>query len=197
MDLIYFRNLAGSTHTEDQAKALAQSYEVKDGPNDEGEFFERAGKTSDCFPAPYPNAAYARFANGGALPPDLSCISKARHGGTDYIFHLLTGYREPPAGVALREGLHYNPYFPGGAISMAPPLQDEGIDFEDGTVATKTQMAKDVATFLAWCSEPEADERKKMGLKMAISLTMMCACAGYYKRFKWSILKTRRITWID
>lgn len=197
MDIIHFRELVGVTHTEEQAKALAFSYEIKDGPNDEGEFFERPGKLSDHFPAPYPNTAYARFANGGALPPDLSCIAKARHSGSDYIFHLLTGYKEPPAGVVLREGLHYNPYFAGGAISMAPPLQDEGIDFEDGTPATCTQMAKDVATFLTWCSEPEADERKKMGIKMCGGLAVMIGISGYFKRFKWSIFKTRRISWID
>lgn len=197
MDLLAFRNLVGVSHTEEQAKALAASYEVKDGPNDEGEMFERPGKLSDHFPAPYPNEAYARYINGGALPPDLSCMTKARHSGTDYVFHLLTGYKEPPTGVVLREGLHYNPYFPGGAISMAPPLMDEGVEFEDGTPATKTQMAKDVATFLTWCSEPEADERKKVGLKMLGGLTLMIGLCGYFKRFKWSVIKTRRISWID
>jgi ubiquinol-cytochrome c reductase cytochrome c1 subunit len=195
MEYVAFRNLVGNSHTEEQAKALANSYEVKDGPNDEGEMFDRPGKLSDAFPAPYPNEEYARMINAGALPPDLSCIVKARHSGDDYVFSLLTGFREPPAGVTLRQGLHYNPYFPGGAIGMAPPLMDEGVEYEDGTVATVSQQAKDVTTFLAWCSEPEADERKKMGFQWMTSLVAMAAIAGYYKRFKWNLLKTRKISY--
>lgn len=197
MTLVHFRELVGVTHTEEQAKLLAQSYEVQDGPNDEGEMFERPAKLSDPFPAPYANEELSRYANGGALPPDMSCLSKARHNGPDYIYALLTGYMDPPAGKELREGLHYNPYFPGGAIGMAPPLQDDGIEYEDGTVATKSQMAKDVCAFLMWASEPEHDERKKMGMKMSIALAFLICTTGYYKRFKWSLYKTRRISWID
>jgi ubiquinol-cytochrome c reductase cytochrome c1 subunit len=198
MKLIHFRELVGVTHTEEQAKALADSYEVEDGPNEEGEMFQRHGKLSDHFVSPYANPALARYANGGAMPPDMSCIAKARNGpGPDYIFHLLTGYRDAPAGVELREGLYYNPYFPGGVIGMAPPLNDDGIEYEDGTVATKTQMAKDVCTFLQWASEPEQDIRKKTGMKMMATVFFMALGAGYYKRFKWSTLKSRRITWID
>lgn len=121
---------------------------------------------SDYFPAPYANDNAARAANNGALPPDLSLIVKARHGGPDYIFALLTGYREPPAGIEIRQGLHYNPYFPGGAIGMPQQLFDGMVDYADGTPATASQMAKDVSTFLAWASEPEMDERKLMGLKV-------------------------------
>lgn len=197
MKFLYFRNLVGNIHTEEQAKALAASYEVVDGPNDEGEMFERPGRLSDMFPGPYKNEETARFANGGALPPDLSCIEKARHSGTDYIFSLLTGYAPAPAGLTLRDGLHYNLYFPGGAISMAPPLNDGQVEYEDGTEATTAQMAKDVATFLTWCSEPEQDARKKQGMKMVMAVAVMAACSGYYKRFKWSLVKTRRISWID
>ena len=115
---------------------------------------------------PYANDNAARAANNGALPPDLSLIVKARHGGPDYIFALLTGYREPPAGVEIRPGLHYNPYFPGAAIGMAQQLFDGMVDYEDGTPATASQMAKDVTTFLNWAAEPEHDERKLMGLKV-------------------------------
>lgn len=197
MDLIAFRNLVGVTHTEEQAKMLAAQYDVDGGINDEGEHFERPGKMSDYFPGPYPNEQAARAANAGALPPDLSCIVKARHSGDDYVYSLITGYKEPPAGVALRSGLHYNPYFAGGAIGMAPPLMDGQLEYEDGTEATVSQMAKDVATFLRWCSEPEQDERKKAGLKWCTGLAMMVAGAGYYKRFKWSLIKTRRISWMD
>ncbi len=121
---ISFRNLIGVTHTEEGAKKVAQSYEVKDGPNDIGEMFERPGKLSDRIPGPYQNEEQARASNGGAYPPDLSLMAKARHGGVDYIFALLTGYMEPPAGKTMLPGLHYNPYFPGGAIAMAKQLVD-------------------------------------------------------------------------
>lgn len=193
MDTLAYRNLVGVTHTEDQAKMIAASVEVKDGPNDEGEMFTRPGVLADRFVRPYDNDEMARFVNGGALPPDFSQLAKARHGGEDYIFSLLTGYREPPAGVQVRQGLYYNTYFPGGAIAMAPPLNDGQIENEDGTPATVSQMAKDVATFMAWASEPETDERKKAGVKWITFLIGMAAVTGWYKRFKWSIYKTRKI----
>jgi len=197
MNLVHFRELVGVSHTEEQAKALAESYEYQDGPNDEGEFFERKGKLSDPFPAPYANEELSRYANGGALPPDMSCLSKGRHGGADYIYALLTGYKDAPAGFELRSGLYYNPYFPGGALAMAPPLNDDGVEYEDGTVATISQQAKDVSAFLMWASEPEHDERKKTGMKIMIALLFCAVTSGYYKRFKWSVHKTRRISWID
>ena len=105
------------------------------------------------------------YANGGAYPPDLSLITKARHDGQNYVFALLLGYRDPPAGITMREGLHYNPYFVGGAIAMPKMLADGGVEYDDGTPATESQMAKDVVTFLAWAAEPEHDDRKLMGAK--------------------------------
>ncbi|CAG8464110.1 12256_t:CDS:2 [Acaulospora colombiana] len=147
---------------------MAEELEYEDGPDEEGNYFKRPGKPSDYLPAPYPNEEAARASNAGALPPDLSLITKARHGGADYIFSLLTGYYDPPAGVEVREGLYYNPYFPGGAISMARALFDGLVEYEDGTPATTSQMAKDVTTFLSWAAEPEFDERKKMGVKAVI-----------------------------
>lgn len=192
-----YRNLVGNTHTEEQAKALAASVQVKDGPDDQGEMFERPGKLSDPLPKPYPNDEYARFINGGALPPDLSLIVKGRTGDVDYIYSLLTGYKDPPFGFALRPGLYYNPYFQGGAISMPPPLLDGQMEYEDGTPANVSQMAKDCSIFLNWVSEPEHDERKLMAAKV-ISGLMLAACAGvFYKRFIFSIYKSRRISWID
>lgn len=155
MNFIHFRDLVGVCYTEAEAKAMAEEIEVVDGPNDQGEMFERPGKLSDPFPSPYANEEAARYANGGAYPPDLSLITKARHNGQNYIFALLLGYRTPPAGVTMREGLYYNPYFPGGAIAMPKMLVDEGVEYDDGTPATESQMAKDVVTFLAWASEPE------------------------------------------
>lgn len=192
---ISFRNLVGVTHTEDGAKAVAASYEVVDGPNDIGEMFERPGKLSDRIPGPYQNEQQARASNGGAYPPDLSLMVKARHGGADYIFALLTGYVEPPEGKVMLPGLHYNPYFPGGAIAMAKQLVDGQVDYEDGTPATETQMAKDVAAFLAWTAEPEHDARKLAGLQWMAAILTALVITGFYKRFRWSIFKTRKITY--
>jgi len=193
MEQIAFRNFVGVTHTEEEAKMMAEEIEVTDGPNDEGEMFERPGKLSDYLPKPYPNEQAARFANGGAYPPDLSLITKARHDGQNYVFSLLLGYKEPPAGISVREGLHYNPYFPGGAIAMPKMLMNEGVEYEDGTPATESQMAKDVTTFLSWAAEPEHDERKLLGAKMMFVLSCLLFAAVYYKRWKWAPLKSRRI----
>ncbi|KAJ6365587.1 hypothetical protein OIU76_030379 [Salix suchowensis] len=119
MSLISYRDLVGVAYTEEETKAMAAEIEVVDGPNDEGEMFTRPGKLSDRFPQPYSNEQAARFANGGAYPPDLSLITKARHNGQNYVFALLTGYRDPPAGVSIREGLHYNPLLSWGSYCHA------------------------------------------------------------------------------
>ncbi|XP_056341806.1 cytochrome c1, heme protein, mitochondrial [Oenanthe melanoleuca] len=193
MEFVAFRNLIGVTHSEAEAKALAEEVEVQDGPDENGEMFMRPGKISDYFPKPYPNPEAARAANNGALPPDLSYIVNARHGGEDYVFSLLTGYCDPPAGVSLREGLHYNPYFPGQAIGMAPPIYDEVLEYDDGTPATMSQIAKDVCTFLRWAAEPEHDQRKKMGLKLLLMSGLLVPLLYYMKRHKWSVLKSRKM----
>ncbi|KAI0244300.1 cytochrome c1 [Massospora cicadina] len=204
---IAFRNLIGVSHTEAEAKALAEECEYTDGPNDLGEMYQRAGKLFDYIPSPYPNEQASRAANGGAYPPDLSLIVKARHGGAvrqqsfenlilqDYIFSLLTGYYDPPAGVEVREGLHYNPYFPGGAIAMAKNLFDGLVEYEDGTPATASQMAKDVTVFLNWAAEPEHDERKKVGLKAILILSVLLGLSVWIKRFKWAAIKSRKIAY--
>jgi len=190
LEHIYFRNLVGVTHTEEQVKQIAEEYDIVDGPNAEGEMFERPGKLSDKIPGPYANLEAGRAANNGAYPPDLSLMVKARPGGIDYIFALLTGYIDAPAGKSILPGLNYNPYFPGGAIAMARQLQDGQIVYEDGTAATTSQMAKDVSVFLAWCAEPEHDDRKKMGVQFMGGLMIALALSVYYKRLKWSVLKT-------
>uniref|UniRef100_A0A8C3CLL6 Cytochrome c n=1 Tax=Cairina moschata TaxID=8855 RepID=A0A8C3CLL6_CAIMO len=195
MEYLAFRNLIGVTHTEEEAKALAEEVEVLDGPDENGEMFTRPGKISDYFPKPYPNPEAARAANNGALPPDLSYIVNARHGGEDYVFSLLTGYCDPPAGVSVREGLHYNPYFPGQAIGMAPPIYNEILEFDDGTPATMSQIAKDVCTFLRWAAEPEHDHRKRMGLKMLMISSLLISLTYYLKRHKWSVLKSRKMVY--
>jgi ubiquinol-cytochrome c reductase cytochrome c1 subunit len=193
LNKIHFRHLVGVTHTEEKAKKLAADIEVEDGPNDEGEMFERPGKLSDPFPKPYANDEAAAAANNGAIPPDLSLMVKARHAGADYIFALMTGYVEPPEGKEIGSGLHYNPYFSGGMIAMAKPLSDGQVTYEDGTPATVSQMAKDVACFLSWAAEPEHDERKKMGMQWCAGLFAAALFTGYYKRMKWAPLKTRKI----
>ncbi|KAK2840801.1 hypothetical protein Q7C36_012380 [Tachysurus vachellii] len=184
MEYLAFRNLVGVSHTEDEAKALAEEVEVVDGPDESGEMFTRPGKLSDYFPKPYASPEAARAANNGALPPDLSYIVNARHGGEDYIFSLLTGYCDPPAGVSMREGLYYNPYFPGQAIGMAPPIYNEVLEYEDGTPATMSQVAKDVCTFLRWAAEPEHDQRKKMGLKLLMGSAIILPLVYYLKRHR-------------
>ncbi|KAK8722121.1 hypothetical protein OTU49_012485, partial [Cherax quadricarinatus] len=189
---VAFRNLIGVSHTEAEAKEEAESVQITDGPNEEGHMFQRPGKLSDYFPNPYPNDEAARAANNGALPPDFSYITAARHGGENYIFSLLTGYCDPPAGVQLREGLYYNPYFPGGAIAMAQALYNEVMEYSDGTPATASQMAKDVSTFLRWASEPEHDQRKKMALKALMIFPLLIAISYYIKRHKWIVIKSRK-----
>ncbi|KAG5185887.1 cytochrome c1 [Tribonema minus] len=195
---ISFRNFVGVTHDEAGAKKLAEEFEVTDAqPNDDGEMFERPAKLFDRYPGPYRNEAEGRAANGGALPPDLSLMTKARHGGIDYVFALLTGYADSPAGKDLLPGLYYNPYFAGGAIAMPPPLMDGQVEYEDGTPATVTQMAKDVSQFLAWCAEPEHDERKKFGVKAVTVLALGIGITAYYKRLRWAPVKTRKITYME
>ncbi|CAO2196317.1 unnamed protein product, partial [Urochloa humidicola] len=193
MSLISYRDLVGVAYTEEETKAMAAEIGVVDGPNDEGEMFTRPGKLSDRFPQPYANEQAARYANGGAYPPDLSLITKARHNGQNYVFALLTGYRDPPAGVSIREGLHYNPYFPGGAIAMPKMLMDGAVEYEDGTPATEAQMGKDVVSFLSWAAEPEMEERKLMGVKWIFLLSLALLQAAYYRRMKWSIFKSRKL----
>jgi len=190
-----YRELIGASHTEEQAKALARSIEVTDGPNEQGEMYQRPGKLFDKLPKPYPNAEYAAFINGGAVPPDLTLMILARHGGEDYVFSLLNGYCDPPEGFELRSGLNYNTYFPGNAIAMAPPLSDGQVEYEDGTPATVSQMSKDVVTFLSWCAQPEHDERKKSGIKLGLAVFVLAGLMGYNKRLKWSIIKTKRVSY--
>ncbi|PQE11670.1 cytochrome c1 protein [Rutstroemia sp. NJR-2017a WRK4] len=193
---IPYRALVGVTHTVDEAKAMAEENEYDSEPNDEGEIEKRPGKLSDYLPSPYKNDEAARAANNGALPPDLSLMVKARHGGCNYIFSLLTGYpEEPPPGVKLPDGLNFNPYFPGTGIAMARVLYNDLVEYEDGTPATTSQMAKDVVEFLNWAAEPEMDQRKKMGMKVLVIGTALFAISVWVKRYKWTPVKTRKIVY--
>jgi ubiquinol-cytochrome c reductase cytochrome c1 subunit len=190
-----YRHLVGVSHTEAEAKAEAAEIEVTDGPDDTGTMFTRAGKLTDRMPSPYLNEEAARDANSGALPPDMTLITKARHDGQNYVFSLVTGYSDPPEGVVIKGNLHYNKYFPGGAIAMARNLYDGVVEYEDGTPATTSQMAKDVTTFLSWAAEPEMEDRKLLGIKGLILTAGLVGFSWYWKRYKWSLLKTARFVY--
>lgn len=193
LNYIHYRSMVDVFLTEEEARQEAADIMVEDGPDDTGKMFMRPGKLADHVPDPYPNQEAARAANNGAYPPDLSLIVIARDGGEDYIFSLLTGYTDPPAGMQIEEGQHFNPYFLDGAISMAQALYDEVIEYSDGTPASASQLAKDVTTFLAWCSSPEHDERKLMAMKFWIVAIPIVGACWYWKRHTWIQLKTRKI----
>ena len=186
MSLVAYRNLADIGLSEDQIKAVVAEYEVTDGPNEEGEMYSRPAKPSDRFVAPFANDNAARASNNGALPPDLSLMAKARKGGPDYLYALLTGYKEEsPEGVTLMEGMQYNVYFTGNQIAMAPPLADDAVEYQDGTKPTLAQLAQDVTTFLNWAAEPELEERKRMGIKVLLFLIVLTAMMYALKRQVW------------
>jgi ubiquinol-cytochrome c reductase cytochrome c1 subunit len=192
MRLLSYRNIVELGLTEAQARAFAATFTVTDGPNDEGAMFERPARLSDRFRRPHANDAAARLANNGALPPDLSVIVKARHDGANYIYSLLTGYgQEPPAGVTVGDGMNYNPYFPGGQIAMGQVLNDDQIEYTDGTNASADQMARDVTTFLAWASEPETEARRRMGIRVLVFLAIAGLLAYGVKRKIWAELKAK------
>lgn len=185
---VAFRNLADLGYTEDQIKAFAAEATIVDGPDDQGEMFEREGQPSDYFPSPFPNARAAAAANNGAVPPDLSLMAKARFGGPDYIFALLTGYEEPPADFAVMEGLNYNAYFPGHQIAMAQPLDDGAVEYADGTEASLDQEARDVAAFLMWTAEPKLETRKTAGIWVLMFFLFVTGVTYATKRRIWADL---------
>ena len=184
-----YRNLAeegGPEFSAEQAKAIAASFEVIDGPNDDGEMFTRPAKLSDKFVNPYQNDKEAMASNGGAYPPDLSVIVKARGGGADYIYSLLLGYDDPPSGTILDSGVYYNAYMYGNNIKMPKPLSDGQLEYNDGTEATEEQMAKDITNFLAWAAEPHLEARHKIGFKVIIYLIIISILAYLSMKRLWS-----------
>jgi len=171
---VSYRNLAekgGPEFSEEQAKAIAASFEITDGPNSDGEMFTRAAKLSDKFVMPYENEKAAQAANGGAYPPDMSVLVKARSGGVDYIYSVLLGYEDPPSNITLDDGVYYNKFMYGNKIKMPKPLSDGLVEYSDGTLASEEQMAKDVTTFLMWTAEPHLETRHKIGFKAIVFLT--------------------------
>jgi ubiquinol-cytochrome c reductase cytochrome c1 subunit len=187
MRLLSYRNLRDLGLSDAEVRNIAATVQVQDGPNDEGQMFERAGRPSDRFHSPFANEKAARAANNGALPPDLSVITKAREGGATYIHALLTGYEEPPAGMTMMPGMNYNKWFTGHQIGMAAPLREDGqVEYTDGTKPTVDQMVKDVAQFLTWAAEPEMEQRKAMGVKMVLFFTILAGMAYAVKRKIWA-----------
>ncbi len=186
--LLSYRNLTDIGFNEEQVKAIAAGYEVPAEPDDNGEIKMRKALPSDHFVKPFANEKAARAANNGALPPDLSLMVKARHGGEDYVYSLLTGYTTPPEDVKIMPGMNYNPYFPGGQIGMPAPLSEGAVTYADGTKATVDQMAHDVATFLTWAAEPKLEARKQTGLKVMIFLAVFAGIMYAVKRRVWSKL---------
>ena len=194
MKYLSYRNLAeegGPEFSTEQAKAIAASFEVTDGPNSDGEMFSRPGRLSDKFVMPYENVKAAQAANGGAYPPDMSVLAKARGGGVDYIYSLLQGYEDPPIGLTLDEGVYYNKYMYGNKIKMANPLSDGLVEYGDGTVASVEQMSKDVTTFLMWAAEPHLEARHQMGFKAIIYLIILTVLVYFSMKRIWSRIETK------
>ncbi len=194
MKYLSYRNLAeegGPEFSEEQAKAIAANFEVTDGPNEDGDMFTRTARLSDRFVNPYENDKQAMASNGGAYPPDMSVLVKARSGGADYIYSLLLGYENPPSDVILDEGVYYNKYMYGNMIRMPDPLSDDLIQYNDGIKATKEQMAKDVTAFLAWAAEPHLEARHKIGFKVIIYLIIITLLTYLSMKRLWSRIESK------
>ena len=189
---IAYRNLSDLGYNKDEIKAFASSFTVVDGPDDDGEMFERPGVPADYFVSPYPNMNAARAANGGAYPPDLSLIKKARVGGADYLYSLLIGYKEPPEDLEVRDGLYYNKYYGGNLIAMPQPLYQDGVEYADGTNASIEQMAADVTEFLTWAAEPEMEARKRTGIAAVSFLLIMAVLSYIAKQQIWANVKKKQ-----
>ena len=206
MKFVAFRNLEQLGYSEAQVKAEAATWQVPGIDPDTGEATTRAGEPTDYFPSPYPNDIAAAAANNNAVPPDMSLITKARHDGSNYVYSLLTGYRDLDTwekdGVTVREefpdfstptGLYFNPYFPNLNIAMAPPLTSAGqVTFDDGTEATIDQMAHDVAAFLTWTAEPSLIKRKQTGWAVMGFLLFATILAYFSKKQIWAAVKPEK-----
>ncbi len=189
-----YRNLAekgGPEFSEDEAKAIASSFEVTDGPDSTGQMFTRPAKLSDKFVMPYANKEEAKSVNGGAYPPDMSVLVKARKGGADYIYSVLLGYEEPPANMKLDDGVYYNKFMYGNKIKMAAPLSEGIVEYSDGTKASTEQMAKDVVSFLMWTAEPHLEARHKTGFRVIIYLLILTVLVYFSMKRIWSRIETK------
>ncbi len=186
MRLLHYRDLTGIGLSEADVKAVASNFTVPQGLDDSGQPKEGPATPASQFRSPFPNERAARAANNGAYPPDLSLIVNGREHGADYIHGLLTGYVEPPAGFPMQDGMAYNKMYPGHQIAMPKPLDDGKVAYMDGTPTTVDQMSRDVTTFLTWASNPELVERKQMGVRAILFLTLMTVLAYLVKRKVWA-----------
>ena len=189
-----YRNLSepgGPEFTSEEAKAIAASFEILDGPNPDGEMFLRPGRLSDKFSMPYNNDEEAKAANGGAYPPDMSVLVKARKGGADYIYSVLLGYVDPPENIKLDDGVYYNKYMYGNKIKMPAPLSDDLIEYSDGTTASEEQMAKDIVNFLMWTAEPHLEQRHKIGFRAIVYLIILSILVYFSMKRIWSRIETK------
>ena len=189
MQHLSYRNLyekGGPEFSLEEAKALANQFEIEDGPNSDGEMFLRPARLSDKFVKPFPNVEASTAANGGAYPPDMSVLAKARTGGADYIYSLLMGYEEAPEGFELDDGVYYNKFMPGNKIKMSEPILDGIVEYSDGTVNSKTQISKDVTAFLVWASEPHLESQHRMGFKVIVYLIILITLVYMSKQKVWS-----------
>ncbi|WP_273754463.1 cytochrome c1 [Bartonella sp. MM73XJBT.G] len=207
---VAFRDLKALGYDQEQIKAFAGQYEVRDGPNREGKFFKRAGVSTDYFPSPFANEEEARFILNGTSPPDLSLIARARAvslpfpavisevlthyntAGPDYITALLTGYQEAPENTKIVDGFWYNPYFiAGNSLAMAPPLSDGVVSYEDGTPETVEHYARDVSAFLMWAADPHMEIRKKTGFRVILFLIIFAGLVYILKAYIWHSLEEK------
>jgi len=186
MQYIAFRNFADLGYNEAGIKAIAAEYDVEDGPNDEGEMFTRPGIPADRMPSPYPNDNAARAGNGGALPPDLSLIAKARANGPDYLYSLLIGYKEAPASMNVPDGMYYNDAYPGNLIAMPQPLYGDDVTYADGADASIEGSAADLTQFLMWAAEPKMEARKRIGVAVVFFLSIFVVLSVMAKRRVWA-----------
>ena len=184
-----YRNLTekgGPEFSAEEAKLMASQFEVEDGPNSDGEMFMRPARLSDKFVKPYPNIESSTAANGGAYPPDMSVLAKARAGGADYIYSLLLGYEDAPEGFELDDGVYYNKYMPGNKIKMSEPVSEGIVEYADGTASSKEQVAKDVTAFLVWASEPHLEAQHRMGFKTIVYLIILITLVYMSKQKVWA-----------
>jgi ubiquinol-cytochrome c reductase cytochrome c1 subunit len=188
MQYIAFRNFADLGYNEAEIKAIAAEYDVEDGPNDDGEMFTRPGIPADRMPSPYPNDNAARAGNGGALPPDLSLIAKARANGPDYLYSLLIGYKEAPAAMDVPDGMYYNDAYPGNLIAMPQPLYGDDVTYADGADASIEGSAADLTQFLMWAAEPKMETRKRIGVAVVFFLSIFVVLSVMAKRRVWADL---------
>lgn len=190
LHLVAFRDIGDLGYTEGQVKAFAKGFQVPSVNPDTGEPATRDGLPSDYFPSPYANETAARAANNNALPPDLSLITKAREGGKDYVYSLLTGFQNPPANLPAElkpgTGLHYNPYFANLNLAMAPPLTKGQVTFADGSPNDVKSMAADVTAFLVWTAEPKLVKRVQVGYAAFLFLLIFSVLAYLSYRNIWA-----------